>query len=96
MLKVIFEQWCMFKVVVEVGGFNQVVEQVYKSQFSIYYVVQKFEYVLDFILFFNEGCCVILIEVGELMYCWVCFLLEEVYKVESVVSSFILGIEIYL
>lgn len=47
-------------------------------------------------LFFNEGCWVILIEVGELMYCWVCYLFDEVYKVEFVVNSFKLGVEIYL
>lgn len=66
--RVSLEQWRVFIAVVEAGGFAQAAEQVYKTQSSVSYAVQKIEQLLEVRLFEKQGRKAVLTPAGEALY----------------------------
>jgi DNA-binding transcriptional LysR family regulator len=66
--RITLEQWRAFIAVVEAGGYAQAAEQVYKTQSSVSYSVQKIEQLLDLKLFSKQGRKSVLTPAGEMLY----------------------------
>ena len=66
MLRISLEQWRMFIMVAEHGGFNQAAQAIFKSQSSIHNAVQKIEHSLGVKLFRIEGRKTLLTDAGEI------------------------------
>lgn len=93
MLKVTLEQWRMFKVVADHGGFNQASAVIHKSQSSIHTAVQKIEASLGVALFRVEGRKTMLTAEGEMILRRVNYLLDEALRVEDIGLTLAEGIE---
>lgn len=96
MLRVSLEQWRMFKLVAEHGGFTQASQVIHKSQSSIHNSVNKLESTLDVRLFKVEGRKTLLTSAGEILLRRARFLLEEASRVEAIGKTLADGIEITL
>ncbi|WIO73841.1 LysR family transcriptional regulator [Porticoccaceae bacterium LTM1] len=93
MAKTTFEQWRMFKAVVDHGGFNQAAEAIHKSQSSVHHAVRKLEEQLGIELFEVHGRKTILTPHGELLLSRGNYLLDELSRVEAVAESLSNGVE---
>ncbi|GAA0561098.1 MULTISPECIES: LysR family transcriptional regulator [Rheinheimera] len=93
MLRISLEQWRMFIMVAEHGGFNQAAQAIYKSQSSIHNAVQKIEHSLGVKLFRVEGRKTLLTDAGELVLRRANYLLQEAARVEQVGHTLAEGIE---
>ncbi|MBD1584640.1 LysR family transcriptional regulator [Pseudoalteromonas sp. S16_S37] len=93
MLRITLEQWRMFRMVAEHGGFNQAAEQIHKSQSSIHTAVSKIEHSLGVKVFYVEGRKTRLTEAGQMLLRRANYLLDEAQKVESVGHTLAKGVE---
>jgi DNA-binding transcriptional LysR family regulator len=65
---VTLDQWRAFIAVVEAGGYARAAENVYKTQSSVSYAVQKIEQLLNVKLFEKQGRRAVLTPAGEVLY----------------------------
>jgi DNA-binding transcriptional LysR family regulator len=93
MLRISLEQWRMFIMVAEHGGFNQAAQAIFKSQSSIHNAVQKIEHSLGVKLFRIEGRKTLLTDAGELVLRRAHYLLQEAARVEDVGRTLAEGVE---
>ncbi|OHU84406.1 MULTISPECIES: LysR family transcriptional regulator [Pseudoalteromonas] len=93
MLRITLEQWRMFRMVAEHGGFNQAAAQIHKSQSSIHSAVAKIEQSLDVKVFSVDGRKTKLTAAGEMLLRRANYLLDEAEKVEAVGHTLALGVE---
>ena len=93
MLRVSLEQWRMFKLVAEYGGFNQASQAIYKSQSSIHNAVHKLEDTLNIKVFRIEGRKTLLTPAGEMLLRRANYLLEEASRVEAIGQTLADGVE---
>lgn len=93
MLRISLEQWRMFIMVAEHGGFNQAAQAIFKSQSSIHNAVQKIEHSLGVKLFRIEGRKTLLTDAGELVLRRAHYLLHEAARVEEVGRTLADGVE---
>ncbi|CAH9053357.1 HTH-type transcriptional regulator YhaJ [Pseudoalteromonas holothuriae] len=93
MLRITLEQWRMFRMVAEHGGFNQAAEQIHKSQSSIHTAVSKIEQLLGVKVFYVEGRKTKLTDSGEMLLRRANYLLDEAQKVEAVGYTLGAGVE---
>jgi DNA-binding transcriptional LysR family regulator len=96
MLRISLEQWRMFKLVAEYGGFNQASQAIYKSQSSIHNAVHKLENSLNVKVFRVEGRKTLLTPAGEMLLRRANYLLEEASRVEAIGKTLADGVEISL
>ncbi|BBN83706.1 LysR family transcriptional regulator [Pseudoalteromonas sp. A25] len=93
MLRITLEQWRMFRMVAEHGGFNQAAEHIHKSQSSIHNAVSKIEQSLGVKVFYIEGRKTRLTQAGKMLLRRANYLLDEAQKVESVAQTLAKGVE---
>jgi DNA-binding transcriptional LysR family regulator len=96
MAKITLEQWRMFRLVVEHGGFNQASRQIHKSQSSIHAAVNKIEAILEVKLFTVEAKKMVITEAGEVLLRRANSLLDEADKLEAVGHVLSEGVETQL
>lgn len=96
MLRISLEQWRMFKIVADYGGFNQAAQAIHKSQSSIHTAVHKLEDSLNVKVFRVEGRKTLLTPVGEVLLRRANYLLDEAIRVESIGKTLADGVEISL
>ncbi|WP_269618725.1 LysR family transcriptional regulator [Zhongshania sp. BJYM1] len=92
-LKTTFEQWRMFKAVVDHGGFHQASQVVHKSQTTIHHAVHKLEESLGVTLLEVQGRKAVLTPAGQLMLRRANYLIDEAEKMEAVAKSLSMGVE---
>ncbi|OHU93457.1 LysR family transcriptional regulator [Pseudoalteromonas byunsanensis] len=93
MLRITLEQWRMFRMVAEHGGFNQAAAHIHKSQSSIHSAVAKIEQSLGVKVFSVDGRKTKLTEAGEMLLRRANYLLDEAEKVEAVGYTLAEGVE---
>lgn len=93
MLRISLEQWRMFVMVAEHGGFNQAAQAIFKSQSSIHNAVQKIEHSLGVKLFRIDGRKTLLTDAGEMVLRRAHYLLQEATRVEEIGRTLAEGIE---
>lgn len=91
--KISLDQWRTLIGVVEAGGYAQAAEQLYKSQSTLTYGVQKLERLLDVKVFAIQGRKAVLTAAGQVLYRRGKTLMEEALRLERAAAGLAAGWE---